>query len=81
MKILNLLLILFILAFVVTGCTKQQSVTDNSVPTDATGNAGKIQAPTPDVNTPAVQDNNVTIGDNPDNGDVSAPDVDTTGLN
>jgi|GEM_PF-3755129 len=81
MKTLNMLLILSLLVFVVTGC-QHQANTPN-IPA-ASNIAGAVQSQTPvasGTNTPdqAAADN-VTVGDNPDTGDVSAPDVDTSAL-
>jgi len=83
MKILNILLIVSLLAFIVTGCQKQ--VTPNTPAGQAAATANTpvtTQTQIQPANTPPDQtaDNNITVGDNPDIGDVSAPSVDTTSL-
>lgn len=77
MKMLNILLIVSIIAFVVTGC-QQQAAANTPVPNNSVGNAGAVSQTTPVV--ADQSDNNVTVGDNPDTGDIAAPDVDTSTL-
>jgi len=75
MKILNILLIVSLLVFVVTGCQKQA----NTPNTPAANTPVTVQTQAPAASDQAI-DNNVTVGDNPDTGDVSVPSVDTSSL-
>jgi len=82
------ILALILLVFVIVGCTKQvvvpstpakqvQPPTVNPVPAPPTAPPSQAAASNPpDTVTPP----DIAVSDNPDTGNVSAPDVDTSGL-
>jgi len=81
MKILNMLLILSFLVFVVTGCQQQANTTTPVGQAVATPNTPSTVQTQQTATQDTSIDSNITVGDNPDVGSVSAPDVDTSSLN
>jgi uncharacterized lipoprotein YajG len=85
MKLLGAILILSLL-IVVTGCQSQPNTTPNTPVGQASVTVNTpvpavVQTQTPDTNTPdQAIDTNITVGNNPDAGQISAPDVDTSAL-
>jgi len=68
-KIISILILCF-LVIVIVGCTKKQMAT----------NPGEQVQQAPNSVSSDIPENDVSVGDNPDTGNLSAPDVDTSGL-